>query len=186
MKIPFVLRTITAPRHWPDEESKARHVRPAPSRFAGRQGSASLSFFGVMWRRRPCAGLPEFSNAAVTADEHWVIDVDQALRALVARDGSDLHLKPGSAPTARVRGELVPLGNDVWPVLDAADTEGALRQMLGDGARLAEFEANHEIDISCEIPGVARFRINARHQRGGIALVARAIPHRISTIERCV
>ena len=136
-----------------------------------------------MWRRRPCAGLPEFSNAAVTADEHWVIDVDQALRALVARDGSDLHLKPGSAPTARVRGELVPLGNDVWPVLDAADTEGALRQMLGDGARLAEFEANHEIDISCEIPGVARFRINARHQRGGIALVARAIPHHISTIE---
>jgi twitching motility protein PilT len=142
-----------------------------------------LSFFGVMWRRRPCAGLAGFSNPAVTADEHWVIDVDQALRALVACDGSDLHLKPGSAPTARVRGELVPLGNDVWPVLDAADTEGALRQMLGEGARLAEFEANHEIDISCEIPGVARFRINARHQRGGIALVARAIPHRISTIE---
>jgi len=142
-----------------------------------------LSFFGRLRRRGLCAGLPEFSNAAVGADEHWVIDVDQALRALVACDGSDLHLKPGSAPTARVRGELVPLGNDVWPVLDAADTEAALRQMLGDGARLAEFEANHEIDISCEIPGVARFRINARHQRGGIALVVRAIPHHIATIE---
>ena len=112
-----------------------------------------------------------------------MIDFDQALRALVACDGSDLHLKPGSAPTARVRGELVPLGNGVWSVLDAADTEGALRQVLNGGARLAEFEANHEIDVSCEIPGVARFRVNARHQRGGIALVVRAIPHHIRTIQ---
>jgi twitching motility protein PilT len=50
-------------------------------------------------------------------------------------------------------------------------------------ARLAEFDEKREIDLSREIPGVARFRINARRQRGGIALVARAIPHRIRTIE---
>ena len=84
---------------------------------------------------------------------------------------------------ARVDGELVPLGGGPWPVLEAGDTEAALREMLGDGVRLAEFEERHEIDVSREIPGVARFRINARQQRGGIALVARAIPHRIRTIE---
>jgi twitching motility protein PilT len=112
-----------------------------------------------------------------------VIDLDEALRALVACDGSDLHLKGGAAPMARVDGELVPLGGGPWPVLEAGDTEAALREMLGDGVRLAEFEERHEIDVSREIPGVARFRINARQQRGGIALVARAIPHRIRTIE---
>jgi twitching motility protein PilT len=112
-----------------------------------------------------------------------VIDVDQALRALVARDGSDLHLKAGSVPMARVNGELVPLGGDAWPVLEAAEIQEALHEMLAGGTRFADFDQNHEIDLSREIAGVARFRINARRQRGGVALVARAIPHQIRTIQ---
>jgi twitching motility protein PilT len=111
-----------------------------------------------------------------------VIDIDEALRALVACEGSDLHLKAGAPPMARVNGELVPLEGD-WPVLKDGDTEKALHEMLGRGPRLAEFEERHEIDVSREIADVARFRINARQQRGGVALVARAIPHRIRTIE---
>ena len=60
-----------------------------------------------------------------------MIDIDQALCALVACDGSDLHLKVGSIPLARVDGELGPLSNDsTWPVLEAADTEEALREAL--------------------------------------------------------
>jgi twitching motility protein PilT len=112
-----------------------------------------------------------------------VIDIDKALRALVARDGSDLHLKAGSVPMARVAGELTALGGEEWPLLAPGETEKILQEMLGDGVRLDEFEQRHEIDVSREIPDVARFRINARRQRGGIALVARAIPHRIRTIE---
>jgi twitching motility protein PilT len=111
-----------------------------------------------------------------------VIDIDQALCALVACDGSDLHLKVGSIPLARVDGELGPLSNDPWPVMSADDTEGALRQLIGEGRRFDEFEEEREIDLSHEIPGVARFRINAFRQRGGVSLVARAIPHRIRAI----
>src|SRR5579871_3225968 len=112
-----------------------------------------------------------------------VIDIDQALCALVACDGSDLHLKVGSIPLARVDGELGPLSEDPWPVLAPGDTEEALHALLGSGPRWVEFEQEREIDISHEIPGVARFRINAFRQRGGISIVARAIPHRIRTIE---
>jgi twitching motility protein PilT len=112
-----------------------------------------------------------------------MIDLDRALRALVAADGSDLHLKGGSVPMARINGELVPLESGTWPKLSAADIEETLRELLGAGPRLGEFEQRHEIDLSLEIPDLARFRINARHQRGGILLVARAIPHRIRTIE---
>ena len=50
-----------------------------------------------------------------------VIDIHEALCALVACDGSDLHLKIGSIPLARVDGELGPLSEDPWPVLAAAD-----------------------------------------------------------------
>ena len=64
-----------------------------------------------------------------------------------------------------------------------ADTEQLLRELIGKGQRHAEFEEQHEIELSHEIEGVARFRINAFRQRDGIALVARAIPHRVPTIE---
>jgi twitching motility protein PilT len=112
-----------------------------------------------------------------------VLDIDQALRALVACDASDLHLNAGSLPIARVHGELGPLGNGEWAVLGPADIERALRELLGTGSQVAEFEDKHEIEVAREIPDVARFRINARRQLGGISLVARAIPTRIRTIE---
>jgi twitching motility protein PilT len=112
-----------------------------------------------------------------------VIDIEQALRTLVASDGSDLHLKVGSVPTARVHGELVPLRGEAEQPLEPADTERVVRALVGDSGRMAEFEQHRELELSHEIAGVARFRINAFQQRDGIAVVARAIPHRIPTIE---
>ncbi len=110
-----------------------------------------------------------------------MFDVDGALRELVAKGGSDLHLKVGSAPLYRVNGELGLDGG--VEALSAADTEGALRSLLRDEAKLGEFAQEHEVDFSFEIVGVARFRINAFQQRGVISMACRAIPHRISTIE---
>ena len=112
-----------------------------------------------------------------------MIALDQALRALVAGDASDLHLSAGSVPIARVHGELVPLTGGPWPVLDADDLEASVRELLGSGPQLAEFEERREIEVSREIADVARFRVNVRRQLGGISLVARAIPHRVHTIE---
>jgi twitching motility protein PilT len=110
-----------------------------------------------------------------------MIDVKQTLRELVERGGSDLHLKVGSAPLFRVNGELS-FSEGAEP-LTAEDTEGALKQLLDDDAKLDEFEAEHEVDFSFELAGVARYRINAFRQRGLISMACRAIPHKISTIE---
>ncbi|HXD55196.1 MAG TPA: type IV pilus twitching motility protein PilT [Solirubrobacteraceae bacterium] len=110
-----------------------------------------------------------------------MFDVKTALRELVAKDGSDLHLKVGSSPLYRVHGELT-LDAGSSP-LERSDTEQALRDLLPDENKLEEFDQDHEVDFSYEIEGVARFRINAFLQRGSISLVCRAIPHRISSIE---
>ncbi|MGD0452769.1 MAG: type IV pilus twitching motility protein PilT [Solirubrobacteraceae bacterium] len=110
-----------------------------------------------------------------------MFDVKAALRELVAKGGSDLHLKVGSAPLYRVNGELG-LDESVQP-LSAEDTEGALRTLLSDEVKLAEFAQEHEVDFSFEIEDVARYRINAFQQRGVISMAVRAIPHKISTIE---
>jgi twitching motility protein PilT len=110
-----------------------------------------------------------------------MFDVMPALRELVAKEGSDLHLKVGSAPLYRVHGELIKDAST--PPLSADDTDGALKALLGDEAKLAEFAREHEVDFSFEIQGVARYRINAFLQRGVISMACRAIPHHISSIE---
>ncbi len=110
-----------------------------------------------------------------------MFDVMAALRELVEKEGSDLHLKVDASPIYRVHGELAADGHA--DVLTDADTEAALRALLDDEAKLEEFARDREVDFSFEIQGVARFRINAFRQRGSISMVCRAIPHRISSIE---
>ena len=110
-----------------------------------------------------------------------MIDVKQSLRELVEKNGSDLHLKVGAAPLFRVNGDLT-LEEGAEP-LTAEDTEGALKQVLADESKLEEFATDNEVDFSFELPGVARYRINAFRQRGVISMACRAIPHKVSTIE---
>ncbi|HEX9480531.1 MAG TPA: type IV pilus twitching motility protein PilT [Solirubrobacteraceae bacterium] len=110
-----------------------------------------------------------------------MFEVMAALRELVEKGGSDLHLKVGSSPLFRVHGELTLDASS--EALGSADTEQALRDLLPDEHKLQEFDSEHEVDFSYEIQGVARYRINAFLQRGTISLVCRAIPHKISTIE---
>jgi twitching motility protein PilT len=110
-----------------------------------------------------------------------MFDVHAALRDLVAREGSDLHLKAGSPPLFRIHGKLAP--EPGAEILSGEDTESVVHALLHDPAKLEEFGSEHEVDFSFEIPDVARFRVNAFRQRGLVSLVCRAIPSKISTIE---
>jgi twitching motility protein PilT len=110
-----------------------------------------------------------------------MFDVQAALRELVSRHGSDLHLKVDAPPLYRVDGNLSP--DTQVEALSAEDTERALHDLLHDPVKLHEFSEEHEVDFSFEIVGLARFRINAYRQRGVISLACRAIPHKISTVE---
>jgi len=107
--------------------------------------------------------------------------VQAALRELVNRHGSDLHLKVDAPPLYRVDGVLA-RDQQTGP-LSAEDTEHALHDLLHDPVKLQEFTEQHEVDFSFEIVGLARYRINAFRQRGVISLACRAIPHKISSIE---
>jgi twitching motility protein PilT len=135
----------------------------------------------------PRAGAPRPSAFARlkahsrAADALSMFEVETALRELVEKGGSDLHLKVGSSPLFRVHGDLTLDASS--EALATADTEQALRDLLLDEHKLEEFDQDHEVDFSYEIQGVARYRINAFLQRGTISLVCRAIPHKISTIE---
>jgi len=97
-------------------------------------------------------------------------------------DGSDLHLKMPSRPLIRRMGQLEPIPGAEELVPE--DTEGALRYLLREPAKLEEFAKENEVDFSYSLSGLARFRINAFRQRGVISLVCRAVPHEIRSIEQ--
>ena len=111
-----------------------------------------------------------------------MFDFEQALRRVVESGGSDLHLKVPAHPIIRRHGKLEPVP-DSQP-LRPEDTEQVFRAMLTDPSKLAEFDADNEVDFSYAIHGLSRFRVNAFLQRGSISIVCRAIPFEIKSVEQ--
>ncbi len=109
-----------------------------------------------------------------------MFDIDTALRTLIEREGSDLHVKVASPPVVRLHGELAHL--EGYGELSAEDTEKAFHDIAAVRS-LTEFEEDGEADFSYSIPNVARFRVNTFKQRGTISIVCRAIPFEIRSIE---
>jgi twitching motility protein PilT len=108
-------------------------------------------------------------------------DVDQALTQIIESEGSDLHLKVPAQPMIRRQGKLEPIA-DSEP-LTAEVTEQVLFHMLTDEAKLEDFRSDNEVDFSYNLPGIARFRVNAFKQRGSVSIVCRAIPIKVKTVE---
>jgi twitching motility protein PilT len=107
-------------------------------------------------------------------------DIDEGLKYVVDREGSDLHVKVESPPVARVHGDLWALKGS--EPLTPEETEKALHTIAEDH-HLKEFEEAGEVDFSYEIPGVSRFRVNAFRQRGAVSIALRAIPFQVRTID---
>jgi twitching motility protein PilT len=110
-----------------------------------------------------------------------MFDIESALRMLIERDGSDLHIKVGSPPMARIHGHLGPL-MDV-PPLEPEQTEVALDAIIPSAKLRQEFGEVGEADFAYAIPGVSRFRVNAFRQRGSVSIACRAIPFAVRTID---
>lgn len=93
---------------------------------------------------------------------------------------SDVHLKVGQPPGARVRGGLVYFRLD--QLTPEATLAAAMLLLRGrDASRKPE--SISEVDCSYEVPGVARFRVNIYRQRGSLAIVLRIIPFKVPSID---
>src|SRR5665811_2167483 len=109
-----------------------------------------------------------------------MFEIDSALRTLVERGGSDLHVKVAAPPTIRLHGELTPL--EGHEPLTGEETERAFHE-IAEVRSQTEFEEGGEADFSYAIPGLSRFRVNAFKQRGSTSIVCRAIPFEIRSVE---
>jgi twitching motility protein PilT len=107
------------------------------------------------------------------------MDIAELLAFSVKNNASDLHLSSGLPPMIRVDGDIRRIN---VPALDHKEVHALVYDIMNDKQR-RDYEEFLECDFSFELPGVARFRVNAFNQDRGSAAVFRAIPSKIKTLE---
>ena len=107
------------------------------------------------------------------------MDIGELLAFSVKNGASDLHLSAGLPPMIRVDGDIRRIN---VPALEHKVVHDLVYDIMNDKQR-KDYEEFLETDFSFEIPGLARFRVNAFNQNRGAAAVFRTIPSKILTLE---
>jgi twitching motility protein PilT len=111
------------------------------------------------------------------ADEKFFLAL---LSKAVAGKASDVHLKVGQPPGARIRGDMIYFRTDrVTP----EDTEAVAHIVIRDAHVVGALADLKEYDTSYSASGIGRFRVNVYRQRGSLAVVMRFIPSDIPAME---
>jgi len=121
--------------------------------------------------------LAHMHSTHSTQGAHFMIQIEEFLRTVFEKGGSDAHIKVGKPPGIRIAGQIQPQGeNPLYP----DETSQVARDLL-DQQQWETFEERGDLDCSYSVPGVARFRVNVMRQRGSISIVLRVIPEKIPT-----
>jgi len=108
------------------------------------------------------------------------IDLKALLTQAFKLGASDVHLRAKLPPYFRINGKLV---RTDLPMLEVSDIHAYVKEILPvDKKKDLPYIKN--IDLAYSIPGVCRFRVNIFKQRGTFAIVMRAIPSEIPTIDK--
>jgi twitching motility protein PilT len=107
------------------------------------------------------------------------MDITELLAFSAKQGASDLHLSAGLPPMIRVDGDVRRIN---LPPMEHKQVHGLIYEIMNDKQR-KDFEEFLETDFSFEVPGVARFRVNAFNQNRGAGAVFRTIPSKVLTME---
>ncbi len=105
--------------------------------------------------------------------------IEDFLRSMHLRKGSDLHVIAGDPPRMRVNGDLISLQNQK---LDPVQLKNALFELMTEASR-AHFDADDSADFAFAIEDLARFRVNVFRHLNGIGAVFRGIPSTALTLD---
>ncbi|KZX83173.1 twitching motility protein PilT [Oleiphilus sp. HI0009] len=107
------------------------------------------------------------------------MDITELLAFSAKQGASDLHLSSGLPPMIRVDGDVRRIN---LPAMEHKEVHRLIYDIMNDKQR-KDFEEFLETDFSFEVPGVARFRVNAFNQNRGAGAVFRTIPSKVLTME---
>lgn len=108
------------------------------------------------------------------------MDITELLSFSVKNKASDLHLSSGLPPMIRVHGDIKRIN---LPAFDHKQVHEAMYSVMSDHQKKT-YEEFKECDFSFEVPGLARFRVNAFIQNRGAAAVFRTIPSKVLSLEQ--
>lgn len=107
------------------------------------------------------------------------VSIQAILRLMVDKQASDLHIRAGSPPKVRLHGKLVPLK---MSPLTPEDAKRLCYSVL-TSAQCAKFEEERHLDLSLQMAGISRFRVNVFYQRGSVAAAFRQVPLAVPRFE---
>jgi twitching motility protein PilU len=105
--------------------------------------------------------------------------INDLLKLMVTRGGSDLFLTAEFPPAIKVDGKVTKVSPQP---LTSHHTMSLARSIMND-KQAAEFERTKECNFAISPGGIGRFRVNAFVQQGQIGMVLRVIPQRLPTID---
>src|SRR5512132_1134046 len=105
--------------------------------------------------------------------------VNDLLKLMVARNGSDLFITADFPPAVKVDGKVTKVSPQP---LNAGHTLALARSIMND-KQAAEFERTKECNFAISPPAIGRFRVNAFVQQGKVGMVLRVIPQVLPTID---
>ena len=105
--------------------------------------------------------------------------INDLLKLLVSRKGSDLFITAEFPPAIKVDGKVTKVSPQA---LDASHTMALVRSTMSD-KQAADFERTKECNFAISPPGVGRFRVSAFVQMGRVGMVLRVIPTEVPTID---
>ena len=105
--------------------------------------------------------------------------IETLLEECIRRKASDLHIQYGLPPILRIDGALIPISG--MPQLNDEMLRGLIFSTLDEGQQQI-FLKDKEFDYSFAFGDIARFRVNAFHERGKMAAAFRLIPNQIKSI----
>jgi len=107
------------------------------------------------------------------------MDITELLAFSAKQGASDLHLSAGLPPMIRVDGDVRRIN---LPPMEHGEVHALIYEIMNDKQR-KDYEEFLETDFSFEVPGVARFRVNAFNQNRGAGGVFRTIPSKVLSMD---
>ena len=101
------------------------------------------------------------------------------LRRMVERDGSDLFITAGFPPAIKIDGEIKPQTNQP---LTPEQAQLLVRAIMND-RQTKEFDSTRECNFAIAPPGIGRFRVSAFVQMGLTGAVLRTINIKVPTVD---
>ena len=105
--------------------------------------------------------------------------INDLLKLLVSRNGSDLFITADFPPAIKVDGTITKVSPQT---LTPNHTLTLARSIMSD-KQAAEFERTKECNFAISPSGIGRFRVNAFVQQGRVGMVLRVIPLALPTID---